>query len=201
MSRDNLDSMQCDNVLDPAIQALTAATLGIKLTALEAVAPHYLSPHEPLRRIPRPRRPLTLHHRPPPTMQTTELDPTLSQTLDRRRQARPDARHRQQELFVLVDAAVGGDDRVRHPVPGSAGAARPARHRHPHRRIFRRRPGAGAGRRRDDDLGQPGDLRIPGRAVPRPAPVAAGRRRARDGAFGDAPRCIPASPACAARCR
>jgi NADH dehydrogenase len=46
MSRDNLDSMKCDNVLDPAIQALTAATLGIKLTALEAVAPHYLSPHE-----------------------------------------------------------------------------------------------------------------------------------------------------------
>jgi NADH dehydrogenase len=48
MSRDNLDSMKCDNVLDPAIQALTAATLGIKLTALEAVAPNYLSPHERL---------------------------------------------------------------------------------------------------------------------------------------------------------
>ena len=46
MSRDNLDSMKCDNVLDPAIQALTAATLGIKLTALEAVAPQYLSPRE-----------------------------------------------------------------------------------------------------------------------------------------------------------
>jgi NADH dehydrogenase len=46
MSRDNLDSMKVDNVLDPAIQALTAATLGIKLTALEAVAPSYLSPHE-----------------------------------------------------------------------------------------------------------------------------------------------------------
>ena len=46
MSRDNLDSMKCDNVLDPAIQALTAATLGIKLTALEAAAPQYLSPHE-----------------------------------------------------------------------------------------------------------------------------------------------------------
>jgi NADH dehydrogenase len=42
MSRDNLDSMKVDNVVDPAIQALTAATLGIKLTALEAVAPHYL---------------------------------------------------------------------------------------------------------------------------------------------------------------
>jgi uncharacterized protein YbjT (DUF2867 family) len=46
LTRDNLDSMKADNVLDPAIQALTAATLGIKLTALEAVAPHYLSPHE-----------------------------------------------------------------------------------------------------------------------------------------------------------
>jgi NADH dehydrogenase len=48
MSRDNLDSMQVDNVIDPAIQALTADTLGIKLTALEAVAPHYLAPHERL---------------------------------------------------------------------------------------------------------------------------------------------------------
>jgi NADH dehydrogenase len=46
MTRDNLDSMKADNVLDPAIQALNAATLGIKLTALEAVAPHYLSPRE-----------------------------------------------------------------------------------------------------------------------------------------------------------
>jgi NADH dehydrogenase len=44
MSRDNLDSMKVDNVVDPAIQALTAATLGIKLTALEAVAPRYLAP-------------------------------------------------------------------------------------------------------------------------------------------------------------
>jgi NADH dehydrogenase len=48
MSRDNLDSMKVDNVVDPAIQALTAASLGIKLTALEAVAPHYLAPSESL---------------------------------------------------------------------------------------------------------------------------------------------------------
>jgi uncharacterized protein YbjT (DUF2867 family) len=47
LSRDNLDSMKIDNVVDPAIQSLTAATLGIKLTALEAVAPHYLLPSEP----------------------------------------------------------------------------------------------------------------------------------------------------------
>ena len=46
MSRDNLDSMKEDNVVDPAIPSLTAATLGIKLTALEAVAPGYLSPSE-----------------------------------------------------------------------------------------------------------------------------------------------------------
>ncbi len=46
MSRDNLDSMQVDSVVDPAIQATTAAALGIKLTALEAVAPRYLSPSE-----------------------------------------------------------------------------------------------------------------------------------------------------------
>lgn len=46
LSRDNLDSMKVDNVVDPAIQATTAAALGIKLTALEAVAPHYLAPSD-----------------------------------------------------------------------------------------------------------------------------------------------------------
>ena len=46
MSRDNIDSMQVDNVVDPAIQATTNASLGIVPTALEAVAPHYLSPRE-----------------------------------------------------------------------------------------------------------------------------------------------------------
>lgn len=46
VSRDNLDSMKVDNVVDPAIQATTASALGIKLTPLEAVAPHYLSPSE-----------------------------------------------------------------------------------------------------------------------------------------------------------
>jgi uncharacterized protein YbjT (DUF2867 family) len=46
MSRDNLDSMKVDNVVDPAIQATTAAALGIKLTPLEAVAARYLSPSE-----------------------------------------------------------------------------------------------------------------------------------------------------------
>lgn len=48
MSRDNIDSMQVDNVVDPAIQATTNASLGIVPTALEAVAPHYLTPHERL---------------------------------------------------------------------------------------------------------------------------------------------------------
>jgi NADH dehydrogenase len=43
ISRDNLDSMKVDSVVDPAIEATTAAALGIKLTALEAVAPQYLS--------------------------------------------------------------------------------------------------------------------------------------------------------------
>ncbi|NHZ34921.1 complex I NDUFA9 subunit family protein [Massilia rubra] len=46
ISRDNLDSMRVDNVVDPAIQATTAAALGLQLRALEAVAPHYLAPHE-----------------------------------------------------------------------------------------------------------------------------------------------------------
>lgn len=44
ITRDNLDSMKVDNVISPATKALTAAALGIKLTALEAVAPQYLSP-------------------------------------------------------------------------------------------------------------------------------------------------------------
>jgi NADH dehydrogenase len=48
MSRDNIDSMQVDNVVDPAIQATTNASLDIKPTPLEAIAPHYLSPHERL---------------------------------------------------------------------------------------------------------------------------------------------------------
>jgi NADH dehydrogenase len=43
ISRDNLDSMKTDNVVDPQTQALTAEALGIKLTALEAAAPHYLA--------------------------------------------------------------------------------------------------------------------------------------------------------------
>ena len=50
ISRDNLDSMKIDNVVntshvvDSSTQVLTAEALGIKLTALEAVAPQYLSP-------------------------------------------------------------------------------------------------------------------------------------------------------------
>jgi uncharacterized protein YbjT (DUF2867 family) len=46
VSADNLDSMKVDNVVDPVIQATTAAALRIKLTPLEAIAPHYLSPAE-----------------------------------------------------------------------------------------------------------------------------------------------------------
>ncbi len=48
ISRDNIDSMRVDNVVDPAIQATTAQALGLKLTPLEAIAPHYLSPAERL---------------------------------------------------------------------------------------------------------------------------------------------------------
>jgi uncharacterized protein YbjT (DUF2867 family) len=44
INRDNLDSMKVDNVIDPAIQAWTAGTLGVRLTAIEAVAPRYLAP-------------------------------------------------------------------------------------------------------------------------------------------------------------
>lgn len=45
MSRDNIDSMEIDNVVDPTIQAETARVLGIRLHALEAVAPRYLANH------------------------------------------------------------------------------------------------------------------------------------------------------------
>jgi uncharacterized protein YbjT (DUF2867 family) len=43
MSRDNIDSMEVDNVVDPTIQAETARVLGIRLHALEAIAPRYLA--------------------------------------------------------------------------------------------------------------------------------------------------------------
>ncbi|MEC5158987.1 uncharacterized protein YbjT (DUF2867 family) [Janthinobacterium sp. CG_23.3] len=42
MSRDNLDSMRVDNVIDPAARALTLADLGIRPAALEAEARRYL---------------------------------------------------------------------------------------------------------------------------------------------------------------
>lgn len=48
ISRDNLDSMLVDNVVDPDTTALTAESLGIKLTPIEAVAPHYLAGGDPL---------------------------------------------------------------------------------------------------------------------------------------------------------
>ena len=48
ISRDNLDSMKTDNVLVPHEGVLTAGALGIKLTALESVAPHYLAPVDEL---------------------------------------------------------------------------------------------------------------------------------------------------------
>ena len=51
ISRDNLASMEVDNVVDPAVQAMTSATLGIHPTALEAVAPHYLAPRDPFDRF------------------------------------------------------------------------------------------------------------------------------------------------------
>jgi NADH dehydrogenase len=46
ITRDNLDSMKVDNVVQPSKdnKVLTTAALGIKLTALEAVAPQYLAP-------------------------------------------------------------------------------------------------------------------------------------------------------------
>uniref|UniRef100_A0A699GJR0 Poly A polymerase head domain-containing protein n=1 Tax=Tanacetum cinerariifolium TaxID=118510 RepID=A0A699GJR0_TANCI len=67
------------------------------------------------------------------------------------------------------------------PDPRSAHPARPARHRQPHRRLLGLRPGTGAAGRRNHDLGQPGHRGVPGRTVPRAAPVAAGRGCARDG--------------------
>jgi uncharacterized protein YbjT (DUF2867 family) len=45
ITRDNLDSMKLDNVIRQSTKTLTADALGIKLTALEAVAPQYLAPN------------------------------------------------------------------------------------------------------------------------------------------------------------
>jgi NADH dehydrogenase len=44
ITRDNLDSMRVDNIVNKTAKTLTAEALGIKLTPLEAVAPQYLSP-------------------------------------------------------------------------------------------------------------------------------------------------------------
>ncbi|NNG24090.1 complex I NDUFA9 subunit family protein [Telluria aromaticivorans] len=43
ISRDNLDSMKTDNVVEKQTGVLTAEALGIKLTSIEAAAPHYLA--------------------------------------------------------------------------------------------------------------------------------------------------------------
>jgi len=48
ISRDNLDSMRVDNVVNPSASALTAEALGLKLSSIEAVAPHYLGARDPL---------------------------------------------------------------------------------------------------------------------------------------------------------
>ena len=48
ITRDNLDSLKTDNVVNAAVNpsegVLTAEALGIKLTTLESVAPAYLAP-------------------------------------------------------------------------------------------------------------------------------------------------------------
>lgn len=48
VSRDNLDSMLVDNVVAADTDVLTAESLGIKLTAIESAAPHYLNRHDRL---------------------------------------------------------------------------------------------------------------------------------------------------------
>ena len=48
VSLDNLDSMLVDNVVAAGTAALTAESLGVKLTAIESVAPHYLVRHDRL---------------------------------------------------------------------------------------------------------------------------------------------------------
>jgi uncharacterized protein YbjT (DUF2867 family) len=44
---DNIDSMSVDSVIDPTLQQIAAHALGIALTTIETVAPHYLSPRLP----------------------------------------------------------------------------------------------------------------------------------------------------------
>jgi uncharacterized protein YbjT (DUF2867 family) len=47
ITRDNIDTMSVDSVIDPTLQLIAANALGITLTDIETVAPHYLSPREP----------------------------------------------------------------------------------------------------------------------------------------------------------
>lgn len=47
ITRDNIDSMSVDSVIDPTLQQIAADALGIALTNIETVAPHYLSPRLP----------------------------------------------------------------------------------------------------------------------------------------------------------
>ncbi len=47
ITRDNIDSMMVDSVIDPTLQQIAAKAMGIALTSIETVAPHYLSPRLP----------------------------------------------------------------------------------------------------------------------------------------------------------
>ena len=112
-------------------------------------------------------------------MQTTELDPTLSQTLAQARKPGltlviGNKNYSSWSMRPWVAMTAFGipfeEIRILLDQPDTATSDRA---------LFGRGPGAGAGRRRHHGLGFAGHLRIPGRAIPGQAPVAAGRDGAR----------------------
>src|SRR6185295_4625773 len=87
------------------------------------------------------------------------------------------ARHRQQELLLLVDAALGAAAPGADPVRGSAAQVRGQRRRaerRRHRALLEGAQGTGADDRRRAGVGLARDLRDRGRNVPRQASVARG---------------------------
>ena len=85
--------------------------------------------------------------------------------------------HRQQELFVVVDAAVGVDAAFRDPVRRGDGPLRRLRGelqvQAAHRTGGAHRARAGAGGRRPGGVGHAGDRRVPGRTLATTRAVAA----------------------------
>ena len=80
--------------------------------------------------------------------------------------------HRQQELFLMVDAAVDGDESREYSFRGNGDFARRVEFQARRWRGIWYRQGAGANRRRCERVGIAGDPGIPGREISRRSFVA-----------------------------